>query len=93
MTDLTHEYIYEAWETGDKDFETVHNGEWVVDYKYEMKETVLEHKPTGKYYQINETRSGSYFSDYHYEDPEIWEVTPEKKMVEITSWNTVKKVD
>lgn len=90
---MTKEEILELWEDGlgtDKSIKVIENGSWEVDYKYELKTTIIEYEPTGKYYQINEARTGSYFSDYHYEDPDIYEVTPTKKMVEITTWNLVE---
>lgn len=63
--------------------------------KYQYEQSIFLHLPTGKFYGFFATRSGSYFSEYHYgyeEDSdgkvELLEVKP-KKVVTIR-WEVVK---
>lgn len=78
--------ILEAWDNEDDSIEIIEDGDWVSDYKYELRTSIVAFE--GKYYAIHESRSGSYHSDYEYGDPEINEVTP--KQVTITDWVAVK---
>jgi hypothetical protein len=43
--------------------------DWVADGKYQSRSIIFRHKD--KYYRINESRSGSPFSEYHYEEQEV----------------------
>ena len=43
--------------------------EWVADYKFQNRQVIFKYD--GKYYAIEESRSGSPFSEYHY-DSEYW---------------------
>lgn len=69
----------------------VYDGEWVSEGKYEYKETVVELTGAEVLspedypveatlepglYQINDTRSGSYYSDWEYGEPSIFKVEP-----------------
>lgn len=63
------------------EFERVEKGEWVSDYKYENRETVYLHKPTGRLVEVSESRCGSYWSDYEYYEPSLQEVRPEEVTV------------
>lgn len=80
--------IFEGYEDGDDEIKIINKGDWIDDGKYSYKETVVEYQ--NKFYVIQESRSGSYFTDYHYEDPEIYEVTKRVEMVETTFWDVVK---
>lgn len=42
-----------------------------------------------KYYQINQSRRGSYWEDYNYDDPEIFEVNQVEKIVTTIVWEKV----
>jgi c-di-GMP-related signal transduction protein len=89
-----YEEVYVPWDEGDDDFKQITSSEWENDYKdYASRYVIVQQISTEKYYQINESRTGSYYSDYYYDDPEIFEVTPEKKMVEQILWKIVKKED
>lgn len=71
------------------DFVLVEKGSWVSDGKYDYCTNIFQRKSDGKYFSQDLTRSGSYFSDYHYEDPEdLYEV--ERKEVVKIEWNMVK---
>lgn len=78
-----HKRIYEAF---DADFpEIIEQEEWEIEFKdYASRESIVKYD--GKYYSITEHRSGSYYTDYHYDDPIITEVEPKTETVVITKW-------
>ena len=80
--------LFELFEDGNKAVEIVENGDWVDEGKYSYKETVVKYQDT--YYMISESRSGSYFTDYHYDDPEICQVMPRTETIVKTFWDVVK---
>ena len=83
--------IYDNTHENEDDYDQykiVEDGDWVSEYKYEYHTLIVSYK--GKYYQINESRTGSYFTDYDYSEPEAFEVIPEKRMVEVTDWKVVQ---
>ena len=79
--------VLELWADDGLDEDIVEDGDWVDDGKYSFRTSIVKHND--KYFEISESRSGSYFTDYHYDDPEAYEVTPEIKMVEVTTWNRI----
>jgi hypothetical protein len=56
------------------EFEIVEVGEWIDDGKYSYQDTVILYN--NKFYNVAESRSGSYFTDYDYQDPQVYEVIP-----------------
>lgn len=58
------------------EFMKVTRGQWVSDHKHEHREAVYLHKPSGRFVTVAESRSGSYWSDYEYDDPMLAEVEP-----------------
>jgi len=46
-------------------FEIIEEGDWVQDHKYQCREIVFKFEE--KCYSLNESRSGSYHSDWYYE--------------------------
>ena len=86
--------MMEEIEEGCGDWEVVEEGEWTQDYKYQHKESVVKHVPTGKYYQYEISRSGSPFTDwyYSYEDgdfPDLTEVEKKERVIAETYWSVV----
>jgi hypothetical protein len=80
-----HNKIYEAFDEDSDEIEIIEGGEWEIEYKdYACKESIV--KFNGKYYSITESRSGSYYSDYFYDEPTIVEVEPKTETVVITKW-------
>ena len=80
-----HDRIYEAFDSGTGGIEVIEQGEWQIEYKdCSLKESIVKFE--GKYYSITEQRSGSYYSDYYYDDPIIIEVEPKIETVVITKW-------
>lgn len=81
----------------------VYDGEWEQEGKYQTKETVVELIDSSEFdaeqwpvsaelepglYQINDTRSGSYYSDWEYYDPAIFKV--EAYTETVTKYRMVK---
>lgn len=89
MTNFTTEEIKDiAW--GDNPDFVVIEGDWINEYKdCDVREVIVQQKTTGKYFRINQSRSGSYYSDYEYYDPDITEVTKIVKRVETVYWEEV----
>lgn len=90
MTNFTTEEIKDiAW--GDNpDFVVIEDGDWINEYKdCDVREVIVQQKTTGKYFRIDQSRSGSYYSDYEYDDPKITEVAKVVKKVEVVSWEEV----
>ena len=89
MTELEKKVIAlfeEEWES-DEDyahFKVIEDGDWEVDCDYQFRSSIV--KFMDKYYQINESRSGSYHTDYYYDDPEIFEVNKVEKVVTTIVW-------
>lgn len=76
----------------EKDLFIEEEGDWIADGKYQYRDIVFKHN--GKHYIIAETRSGSPFSEYHYEEHDIdkdgyveCEEVFKKKTI-ITEWHT-----
>ncbi len=74
--------ILQLFEDEDKELTIVEKGLWVSDWKYETKETIVLYE--GKHYCIDESRTGSYYSDYEYGDPIVYEVEPYE--ITVTKW-------
>ncbi len=76
-------------QAGFNDFIVVEEGDWVSDGKYQSTTHIFQRKSDGKYFAQNWYRSGSYLSDYYYNDPEdLYEV--ERKEVVTVQWKMVK---
>lgn len=70
----------------DESLETVQEGRWLNDLKWQHREDIVKHTASGTFWEITQSRSGSYWDDYEYADPEARQVVPVKRMVEITEW-------
>lgn len=78
------------WE--EVEFWSIHDeGDWEDEGKYSHCESIIFNKLTGKYYRVNRSRSGSYFSDYHYDDLDhvSYADEVEQKEVMVTKWVSV----
>ena len=67
-------------------FEVVEEGDWVVEHKYEICDIYVKHKHTEDYFCITLCRSGSYFSDYDYNDTEFFMVKPLYETKVVRTW-------
>jgi hypothetical protein len=54
----------------------VQSGDWQDEGKYSYRSDTYQHVATGRFFAISKSRSGSYFTDYDYGDPDIFEVYP-----------------
>lgn len=66
-------------------------GEWIDDGKYSFRESVLFNELTGKYYSVSQSRSGSYYTDYYYDDHTDITDDDEVEQKEFTVIRWVKK--
>lgn len=80
--------IFESYQEETDDIKIIDDGDWIDDGKYSFRTAIVEYE--NKFYQINQSRSGSYYTDYYYDDPDIYEVTKRVEMVETTFWDIVK---
>jgi hypothetical protein len=71
----------------DADSEVIDEGDWTDEGKYSFNSSVVRY--LDKFYIINQSRSGSYYSDYYYNDPEIYEVSRSEKTVVQVVWTKV----
>ena len=56
--------------------EIVEEGDWVSEGKYEVCESILKYKE--KLFCMVQSRSGSYYTDYYYDEPHFYEVEPKE---------------
>jgi len=54
--------------TAEDAWELVEASEWTQDYKYQYRTIILKRKRDNTYWRYVEARTGSAFSEYHYED-------------------------
>lgn len=90
---LTKEQTRDLWQEDLEGFETVDEGDWEVDYKYQHCTQIVKEVATGKHFEYSVSRSGSPYSDYYYsfEDSgaELFEVEKVTKTVVRESWERV----
>lgn len=80
--------------------DVVKEGDWTDGGKWQTKVDVVRiddnksqftHLPFKQgYYEVRTVRSGSYWSDYEYDDPKVVEVEPYEETITITKWRAVK---
>ena len=89
IANMHDEYFNEEYMTDE--FEIEEEGSWEVDFKYQTCVDIWKHVPTGTYWQINNSRSGSYHTDYYYNKPHFWQVNKTEKVVTktVTEWSPV----
>ena len=81
---MTNEEILELYDDRSKLITIIEDGDWVAEHKYQYRDVIIQFED--KYYSINESRSGSPFSDYEYDEPTICEVTPVEKTIVVKTW-------
>lgn len=67
-----------------EDWEEIDNGEWTDEGKYSYNTTIVS--KNGKFFAIDQSRSGSYFSDYYYTQAEVYEVKRKEETKIVVSW-------
>lgn len=89
-----NDFVWELIEAVDLEYEgemynLVEEGDWIASYKSEERNIIVMKASNGRYYRITQSRTGSHFTDWHYEEINgMVEVEPEtiSKIV----WNEVK---
>lgn len=84
---MDYNELNEIWDEEEYDSLTV-DGDWFDDGKREFRTSVM--KVGDSYYQVDECRSGSYYTDYYYDDPIFYEVEPYTETITITKWKVKK---
>ena len=69
------------------EIEEVEEGDWTEQGKYSYCETIV--KVGEDYYGVSQSRSGSYFTDYHYDDPEVYRVKRKVEIKEVVTWEAM----
>ena len=88
LESIAEEYGFDIDElVGLEDVEIVEEGNWISEGKFEICETVLKYKE--KFFSMMQSRSGSYWTDYNYNDPYFLEVEP--KVITKTVYERVRK--
>lgn len=67
----------------------VENSGWISEGKVDVREDVYYLPDKNVYYKLFQTRSGDYFSDYEYYEPNIYEVVPKEKVITVYEKKTV----
>lgn len=82
------EVILELWGDESESIKIVEDGDWEVDGKYQNCRTIVKYQD--KHYAIYQQRSGSYFTEYNYDDEEVFEVEPHEVVKITTEWRVKK---
>jgi len=88
MNDLVAKFAKEWQENEGEMLGCIDEGDWEQDHKYQYNTSIYEYE--GRYIRVNQSRSGSYHSDWYYNDPDFDEVAPRKVVVETTVWDRIK---
>lgn len=74
-------------------------GEWINDAKWQHKTDIVNIVDNKEqftdlafepgYYCIEQARSGSYWSDYEYDEPTVTKVEPYEETITVTKWRNV----
>lgn len=91
MSKYTKELVAKEWDENAEDsdlYEIIEEDDWTQDGKYQFANTVVQ-TPDGKYWSIRQSRSGSYHTDWYYNDPDVIEVTPHLETITIKKWKSV----
>lgn len=84
----TNAEIAEMFNDEDPELTIINEGSWIDDGKYSFRTSYV--KIEDKYYEIEQSRSGSYYTDYYYDDPEVYEVIPEEVVITKRIYKRVK---
>lgn len=80
--------IFEMFDCGDPDVKSISSSGWIDAGKYSHRETIVEYNDIN--YKVCESRSGSYYTDYYYDEPAIFPVSKRIEMIETTFWDEIK---
>jgi hypothetical protein len=79
MSTGTLKELMRLFEDEADEVEVVKEGDWTNDHKHQYCTTIVKFE--GKLYAIEQSRSGSYWSDYEYDEPEAYEVEAYTKTI------------
>ncbi|AQW88864.1 putative nucleotide reductase subunit C [Erwinia phage pEa_SNUABM_50] len=68
----------------------VEEGDWVDEGKYSYRDDTFFFPDLNVYVNVGQSRSGSYYSDYYYDDPSFMFVEPQTKTVVTTVYVGIK---
>jgi hypothetical protein len=92
---LTAEEFLKLWKDEDcaysgepEGWEVVEETDWTQDHKYQYQETTY-HKD-GQYFSVTQSRSGSYHTDWYYNDPECFEVERHEEVKVVVTYKLKK---
>lgn len=74
LENLVEEYGFDLEEM--EEIEIVEEGDYISEGKYEICETIIKYKD--KFFSMIQSRSGSYWTDYDYNDPDFYAVEPKE---------------
>ena len=60
-------------------------GEWIDDGKYSHCSDIYQ-DDVGNHFEINNSRSGSYHTDYYYNEPDVYQVIPKVETITRVKW-------
>lgn len=63
------------------------DSEWEQDHKYQCRQTVWKHIPSGEYWEVMESRSGSPFTDWDYDEPSARRVYRKEETKVVVTWS------
>lgn len=71
-----------------EDFETIDEGEWVQEHKYQFCEVIVKQLSTERFFRMDVSRSGSYHSDWYYDfsNSELVEVVKTTRTIVVEEW-------
>ncbi|WKV23422.1 hypothetical protein SEA1_gp0074 [Salmonella phage SEA1] len=87
-----HDGYNEYYDFDDSEYlEKVEAEDWVQGHKYQYRQVVYYSKKHDVHVAVNETRSGSYHSDWYYNEPDVSLVEKQERVVTrtITEWVTL----
>lgn len=67
-------------------FTLVVEGNWSQEHKQQYAEHIVMHSPSGRHFSLEQARSGSYHSDWYYEETYVDEVQKVTETVVVTKW-------
>jgi len=70
-----------------EEFNLVSDDDWTQDCKYQFNDCVYE--KDGEFFQISNSRSGSYHTDWYYDTASVQQVKKVEKVVVSVSWEPI----
>lgn len=84
-------YKKREWFVGDDDIAGLtlaEGGEWIEDGKYSYRSDIYSTED-GNHFMIDNSRAGSYHTDYYYSPPDVSQVKPVVKTITKVVWENV----